>query len=166
MDSSTFWTSAAAVAAASAIWYGHKLLQIGKRESFLPPGPDTIPLLGNLHLFPTSNIHFKFTEWARQYGEIYSLKMGPGTAIVITSPAAVRQIMDKNSAATSSRPEHHIGYTVTEGLNMGLCGYNDTWRTFRRASHEILTPQACARHLPIQQAEATQLMYDLLVRPE
>ncbi|KAG8951236.1 hypothetical protein FRC03_012592 [Tulasnella sp. 419] len=53
------------------------------------PGPDTVPLLGNLHLIPKTNIHYKFTEWAKQYGEIYSVEMGPETAIVITSPAAV-----------------------------------------------------------------------------
>ncbi|KAG8951235.1 hypothetical protein FRC03_012591 [Tulasnella sp. 419] len=49
---------------------------------------------------------------------------------------------------------------------MGLCGYTDTWRAYRRASHEILTPQACARHLPIQKAEATQMMYEFLTHPE
>ena len=41
----------------------------------------------------------------------------------------------------------------------------DDWRALRRGAHEILTQQACNSHLPIQQAEATQLMFDLLTRP-
>ncbi|KAG8918628.1 hypothetical protein FRC02_002216 [Tulasnella sp. 418] len=66
MDTSTFRTTAIAAAAASAAWCGYKLIQIGKRESFLPPGPDTVPLLGNLHLIPKTNIHYKVGEavWA------------------------------------------------------------------------------------------------------
>lgn len=40
------------------------------------------------------------------------------------------------------------------------------WRRLRRCAREILTPQACRNHLTIQQAEATQLMYDLVVKPE
>jgi hypothetical protein len=37
----------------------YRLSQIGKRESFLPPGPPTIPLFGNLHIFPTEFAHYK-----------------------------------------------------------------------------------------------------------
>jgi hypothetical protein len=35
----------------------------------------------------------------------------------------------------------------------------------RRAAHEVLTPQACQRYLPIQEAEAAQLSYELLTNP-
>jgi len=42
----------------------------------------------------------------------------------------------------------------------------ERWRRLRRCAREILTAQACRDHLKIQQAEATQLMYDFLVKPE
>ncbi|KAK7023183.1 hypothetical protein R3P38DRAFT_2958140, partial [Favolaschia claudopus] len=48
------------------------LRKVGSREPGLPPGPPTLPLLGNLHIFPKGFAHFKFTEWARKYGGIYS----------------------------------------------------------------------------------------------
>ncbi|KAJ7767955.1 cytochrome P450 [Mycena maculata] len=44
------------------------LRTVGAQEKGLPPGPPTIPLLGNLHIFPTEFAHYKFTEWARKYG--------------------------------------------------------------------------------------------------
>ncbi|KAJ7312979.1 cytochrome P450 [Mycena albidolilacea] len=142
------------------------LRNVGSREAGLPPGPPTVPLLGNLHLFPTEFAHYKFTEWARKYGGIYSLKMGPGTAIVLTDAAAVKELMDKRSSSTVDRPPMHVADLVAGGLNMVLSRYTENWRTLRRTAHTILTPQASARHLPIQQAEASQLLHDLLRHPQ
>ncbi|KAJ6456556.1 cytochrome P450 [Mycena vitilis] len=128
--------------------------------------PPTLPLLGNLHIFPTAFAHYKLTEWARKYGGIYSLKVGPGTAVVLTDAAAVKELMDKRSASTVDRPPMYVADVVAGGLNMVLSRYTESWRTLRRTAHSILTPQASVRHLPIQQAEATQLLYDILRQPE
>ncbi|KAK0657876.1 cytochrome P450 [Cercophora newfieldiana] len=62
------------------------VLFIGKRDPRLPPGPPTLPILGNLHQIPTKRTHLQFAKWAKEYGEIYSLKFGPGTSIVVSSP--------------------------------------------------------------------------------
>ncbi|KAJ7589614.1 cytochrome P450 [Mycena floridula] len=148
------------------LWLVNKLFNIGKRDTKLPPGPPTIPILGNLHIFPTKFAHFRFTEWAREYGEIYSLKIGPGTAIVISSATAVKELMDKRSASTVDRPANRLVLAVTGGYNIAFARYTEVWRTLRKAAHTILSPQASNRHLPMQKAEAIQLMYDLLKDPE
>ncbi|PBK75563.1 cytochrome P450 [Armillaria solidipes] len=148
------------------VWGAFILKKIGSRELGLPPGPPTVPLLGNLHIFPTEYAHYKFTEWARIYGDVYSLKVGPSTAIVITSAAAVKELMDKRSASTADRPPHHMADVVTGGLNMVLARYSDAWRVLRKNAHAMLTPKASLEHLPIQRAEAAQLMYDILQAPE
>ncbi|KAJ7445958.1 cytochrome P450 [Mycena galericulata] len=140
------------------------LRRVGSRETGLPPGPPTLPILGNLHIFPKEFANYKFTEWARKYGGIYSAS--PGTVVVLTDAATVKEIMDKRSATTSDRPSIHMADLVTGGLHLALMHYGDTWRTLRRAAHAILTPQATARHLPIQQAEATQLLHDILCTPQ
>ncbi|KAJ7767964.1 cytochrome P450 [Mycena maculata] len=142
------------------------LRTVGAREKGLPPGPPTIPLLGNLHIFPTEFAHYKFTEWARKYGGVYSLKLGPGTAIVISDAAAVKELMDRRSGTTGDRPSIHLVDIVTGGFNFILARNPGCWRTFRRMAHAILTAEASTRHLPIQQAEATQLLHDILVCPE
>ncbi|KAF8209631.1 cytochrome P450 [Mycena galopus ATCC 62051] len=142
------------------------LRKVGSREAGFPPGPPTLPLLGNLHVFPTEFIHYKFTEWARKYGGIYSLKVGSGTVVVLTDPAAVRELMDRRSGSTVDRPPMHVVDLVTGGLTMAFGRYGETWRTLRRTAHAILTPQASARHFPIQQAEASQLLHDILCQPQ
>ncbi|KAK7052015.1 putative cytochrome P450 [Favolaschia claudopus] len=148
------------------VWIVVWLRKVGSREPGLPPGPPTLPLLGNLHRFPKESPHYKFTEWARTYGGIYSLKVGPGTVIVLTDAAAVKELMDKRSGSTADRPPMHVADVVAGGLNMALSRYSESWRTLRKTAHTILTPQACTKHLPIQLAEASQLLHDILCRPE
>jgi hypothetical protein len=84
----------------------------------------------------------RFTEWARKYGGIYSvsansygylegiiysslqLKVGSGTAVVLTDPAAVKELMDKRSGSTVERPPSHIVDLVTGGLNMVCANFS------------------------------------------
>ncbi|KAJ7916802.1 cytochrome P450 [Mycena leptocephala] len=142
------------------------LRKYGAREPGLPPGPPTLPVLGNLHLLPTKYAHYKFTEWARIYGGVYSLKLGSGTAVVLTDAAAVKELMDKRSASTADRPPLHLAEVVTQGLSLVLARYGEKWRILRRAAHATLTPEASARLLPIQKAETVQLIYDILHSPQ
>ncbi|KAL0574270.1 hypothetical protein V5O48_007678 [Marasmius crinis-equi] len=171
MAESTVWQmlpqiSTIGVLFAVAAWVVSKLLNIGRREGYLPPGPATVPILGNLHVFPTEYPQHKFTEWARQYGDIYSLKVGPSTAIVITGIEAVKELMEKRSGSTVDRPQNHMVDKVTDGLNLALGRYSEKWRALRKTAHAILTPKAVANHLPIQRAEATQALYDILKDPK
>lgn len=46
----------------------YRILKIGSRPKDFPPGPPTIPILGNLHLMPTENGHVQFKKWAEEYG--------------------------------------------------------------------------------------------------
>lgn len=59
-----------------------------------------------------------------------------------------------------------MAYRITGGLNVGISRYNDSWKTLRKAAQVLLTPQAANRHIPIQKAEATQLMYDIAKSPK
>jgi hypothetical protein len=74
--------------------------------------------------------------------------------------------MDRRSATTADRPDSHMAFTITGGMNVGICRYNDNWKILRKAAQAILTPQATFRHLPIQKAESTQLVFDMLKYPQ
>jgi hypothetical protein len=39
-----------------------KVVKIGSRPAGYPPGPPTVPLLGNLHLVRRKNINFKMSD--------------------------------------------------------------------------------------------------------
>ena len=105
--------------------------------------------------------------------------------IVLSSPAAVKDIMDKNGTLTAGRPRSLMQLTA-DGLHMilenagELTPYHslisdavwhlsiDTgvWRRARKAFQMFLTAEAVDRHLPTQEAESIQMLHDLLTSPE
>ncbi|KAG8941439.1 hypothetical protein FRC03_004541 [Tulasnella sp. 419] len=80
-----------------------RLSKIGSRERHLPPGPPTLPLIGNLSILPLTDTYIRFAEWAKIYGDVYSLKVGPETLIIISSLEAIDEILEKNGANTADR---------------------------------------------------------------
>ena len=69
------------------------------------------------------------TPWVKRYRpqktKLTQLKLGPRTAILITSPRLVRELMDKRSASTVDRPPNFMGDIITGGLSMVLVGHSD-----------------------------------------
>ncbi|EEB91257.1 hypothetical protein MPER_10416, partial [Moniliophthora perniciosa FA553] len=112
--------------------------------------PPTLPLLGNIHVLPTRNAHNKFTEWARQYGGIYSLKIGTGTIIVLSNMTHVKELLDKRTAATASRPQNYVADMITKGLYFAFIPNNSLWRLQRKLVNAIISPNAVSSYLPIQ----------------
>lgn len=131
-------------------------------------GPPTLPIIGNLHQIPTKRTHLKFAQWAKQYGEIFSLKVGPGTSIVISSPRLIKQLVDKKSNLYSRRPPSHVGNgIISDGDHLLLMQYSDQWRTCRKLVHQYFMEQMVMKqHINVVNAEAVQMLHDLLVQPE
>ena len=71
--------------------------------------------LGNVHQIPKKGAHFQFSKWAKQYGEIYTLKLGTGTAAVITSKRLVKELTDKKSSIYSERPKSYVAKLISGG---------------------------------------------------
>lgn len=92
-----------------------KLSRIGRRPKDYPPGPPTLPLLGNLHQIPDKDRHLQFEKWAREYGPVFSLMLGTQPMIVLNSDQAIKDLVDKRGAIYSSRPEAYIAQDVLSG---------------------------------------------------
>ncbi|KAF8816482.1 cytochrome P450 [Phlegmacium glaucopus] len=145
---------------------GYWLWGLGRRERHLPPGPPTRPIIGNIHLLPKLFPQLQFTAWAREYGAIFSIKVFNSTMIVISSPSAVKDILDTTGSLTAGRPRSLMQlttdghYMIMESANTGV------WRRARKAFQMFLTAEAVDSYLPTQEAESIQLLYDLLTSPE
>lgn len=92
-----------------------QLNKIGRRPRHYPPGPPTLPIIGNLHQIPREQRHLQFEKWAREYGAIYSLMLGTKVMIVLNTDLAIKDLVDKRGAIYSSRPEAYIGQDILSG---------------------------------------------------
>ncbi|KAK7051589.1 hypothetical protein VNI00_004568 [Paramarasmius palmivorus] len=152
-----------------------KLFKIAAREPFLPPGPPGVPILGNILEFPKHSAYsndpvkvylvYGFGEWAKQYGGIYSLKLGYKTAIVLNDINAVRELLDKRSGTTIDRPLSLAAELVMDGVHMAFGRYDMPWRGQRKIAGIILSPNSVQQNHPIQRAEAIQVLHDFLETP-
>jgi hypothetical protein len=106
-------TFAALMILVSAILW--QMTKIGRRPKNYPPGPPTLPLIGNLHQIPQEKRHLQFEKWAIEYGPIYSLILGTKVMIVLNSDLAIKELVDKRGAIYSSRPEAYIAQNVLSG---------------------------------------------------
>lgn len=148
----------------------YAIASVGRREAFLPPGPPTVPVLGNLHQIPANGIErfLKFTTWAGQYGGIFSLKLGPRTAVVLTDRRIVKQLLDKRSGLYSDRPASFVAHELGLGGDLSLqMRYGATWQRVRRVLNEHVKEVAVERqHVPLVEAEGSQLLHDMMTSPQ
>ncbi|PSK58738.1 3-hydroxyphenylacetate 6-hydroxylase [Elsinoe australis] len=126
------------------------------------PGPPGIPILGHItKLSPQPQREWK--KWAREYGELFQVKLGWDTWVFLNSPEAVKEILDKQSAITSSRPPMPgLSDVISGGKRFLLMGYSPEWRKLRAIVHKLLTPKMSETFKPSQEFEAKQLLFDLL----
>ncbi|CAL5047353.1 unnamed protein product [Urochloa decumbens] len=68
----------------------------------LPPGPRPLPLIGNLHLLGKQP-HRTLARLAKTHGPLMSLRLGAVTTVVVSSPDAAREFLQKHDAAFASR---------------------------------------------------------------
>ncbi|KAF6808949.1 cytochrome P450 [Colletotrichum sojae] len=151
-----------------AIVGGKYLLGFGQREALLPPGPPTLPIIGNANIFPRSYLQYKFAEWSKQYGDVVSVKVMNQTIIALHSPAVVKEVFDKHGASNTNRPKSTIVEIITpDNLNLGTGRYaNETWKLMRKASQTLLTSRNLEKFAKVQHAEATQMIVDIVHNPE
>ncbi|PVH93888.1 cytochrome P450 [Periconia macrospinosa] len=153
---------------ALAVFYGiFKLLRFGRREKNLPPGPPTYPIVGNAHLAVDKDLYKRFKDWSEQYGDVYSLKIGKGTMIVLNSKRAVYELIDKRSAIYSSRANEEQFRTALKNENIANMDADAGWRAQRKLTARFFSPAKLDGGLAkISEAEITTLVHDLLISPE
>ncbi|CAG7936747.1 unnamed protein product [Penicillium salamii] len=128
------------------------------------PSPPGLPLIGNT-LQLSSQPHRQFLKWARQYGEIYRVRLGLMDWFMLNSPEAIKEILDKQSGLTSSRPPMPVvSDALSGGMRFLFMPYGKEWRRSRAISHRLLTPRMAETFQPSQEFEAKQLMHDLLTQ--
>jgi cytochrome P450 family 619 len=99
---------------------------------------------------------------------MYSLKLGTGTAVVLTDRRLIKQLIDKKSNIYSNRPPSFVSHDlITGGDHLLVMQYGNLWRSFRKLIHQYFMESMVEReHIVLQNAEAVQMIHDYMLYPE
>ncbi|XP_010662054.1 cytochrome P450 89A2 [Vitis vinifera] len=111
----------------------------------LPPGPITVPFIGNFLWLRKSfsELESVLPDLHAKYGPIITLRMGSRPTIFISTKSLVHQALVQNGAVFADRPPAPLTHRVIscnqQNISAGVYGPN--WRLFRRnLTYEILSP--------------------------
>eukprot|EP00058_Branchiostoma_floridae_P027795 XP_002613286.1 hypothetical protein BRAFLDRAFT_118705 [Branchiostoma floridae] len=86
-----------------------------KRPRNLPPYPaGRVPVLGHLLALGRAP-HLKLTAWRRQYGDVFTVRMGMEDVVVLNGYTAVRDALVDRSELFASRPPNYL-FDLTVGF--------------------------------------------------
>jgi len=80
--------------------------------SNVPPGPTGLPIVGLIPRVRKKPLHEVYREWRKQYGDIFSMKLGPKLFVVIIGDDNVRDAFLKRGDVFSDRPDIYFIKTI------------------------------------------------------
>ncbi|VAI68596.1 unnamed protein product [Triticum turgidum subsp. durum] len=134
------------------------LLADGRRN--LPPGPRSLPLVGNL-LSLGAQPHRSLARLAESHGPIMALRLGTVTTVLASSADAARDILQRHDAAFSGRfvlDGTHVSAHYTHSM-VWLPASSPRWRALRKVcSGELFALHRLDMHQSLRQEKVQQLV--------
>ncbi|XP_074075223.1 cytochrome P450 2B6-like [Macrotis lagotis] len=116
-----------------AVFLGLLLLMARRtQKDNLPPGPQPLPLLGNLLHIIRKGVLKSFLEFQDKYGDVFTVYMGTRPAIIICGPEAVKEAVVDNAKVFSGRGVLAIADSIFQGY--GFFSGGCEWKDIRRFS--------------------------------
>ncbi|XP_070588574.1 cytochrome P450 2K6-like [Erythrolamprus reginae] len=103
----------------------------------LPPGPRTIPILGNLHIMDWKRPYKTMLKLSKEYGPVFRLQMGCQEMVVLTGYEMVKEALVNQAETFSDRPIIPIYNDYTKGVGI-IFAHGENWRQMRQFSISAL----------------------------
>ncbi|KAL1544838.1 unspecific monooxygenase [Salvia divinorum] len=101
-----------------------------KPSKNLPPSPQKLPIIGNLHQIGPSP-HRKISYLARKHGPLMLLHLGKVPLLVASSADAARDILKTHDQIFSNRPNSSVANAIYDCKDIAFSAYGDYWRQMR-----------------------------------
>ncbi|XP_059152572.1 cytochrome P450 2J4-like [Physella acuta] len=128
----TFWLASVVVVMTTLYW-------LVKKPKHLPPSPGiALPIVGHLYLLePDPRQQFK--KWSQKLGDVFSLKLGQETVVVLNSFDVIKEAFVKLGDAFSDRPTRSFLVRNVPHITKGLTqSSGHDWREQRTVAYSIL----------------------------
>ncbi|XP_069037411.1 cytochrome P450 2C55-like [Lepisosteus oculatus] len=119
------------------LWIGVFLLFFlwkTRRPKSFPPGPQPLPIFGNLLQLNLKNPMKDFEKLSERYGKVYSFYFGGRPAVVLHGLHAVKEALLTQGIEFGGRPQGLLVNDVTRNKGVILVNYGSAWKEQRRFS--------------------------------
>ncbi|XP_076124065.1 cytochrome P450 2F2-like [Alosa pseudoharengus] len=103
-----------------------------RRPKHFPPGPQTIPIFGNLHQLNLENPVNDLQKLSDRYGKVFSFYFGGRPAVIITGMEAMREALLTKALDFAGRPGGVLLSHLTQGKGIIMADYGRSWKEHRR----------------------------------
>ncbi|XP_031252578.1 cytochrome P450 71D9-like [Pistacia vera] len=147
------------------------VIKIGKRFKTndgtlsLPPGPQKLPLIVNLHQLAALGSlgclpHRGLRELAKIYGPFMHLQLGEISTIVVSSPEFTEQVMKTHDAVFASRPCNELANFMSYGYtDVIFSPYGKYWRKLEKIyTLELLSAKRVQSLRSLREEEMSNLI--------
>ncbi|KAJ5431583.1 hypothetical protein N7445_009315 [Penicillium cf. griseofulvum] len=146
-----------------AVWVLWRLF-FNSRPTNFPPGPSSLPVVGNLHQIPQGLPFLAFDEWSKKWGPIVGFKLGSQNAVALHDAALVHELIIKKGTVLSARPPRYVAqeHVIPEGKHVHpVFMRNDYAMRLRAVTKDYLTGAGLFKLAPMAKAIGMRLVYDI-----
>ncbi|XP_078516811.1 cytochrome P450 2F3-like [Lissotriton helveticus] len=102
-----------------------------KNKYHYPPGPTSLPFIGNLLQIHLNDIVNSLMKLHKKYGSLYSIYLGPQRYVVLCGYETMKNALIENADAFSGRGPYPLFYNFTKGNGITFSN-GEKWKQLRR----------------------------------
>ncbi|KAK7044399.1 cytochrome P450 [Favolaschia claudopus] len=131
------------------------------------PGPPSHPIVGHTFQVPQLKTWRYFEKLSHEYGPIVKLKLAGDETVILSDAADAEELLGRRSHNYSSRPQLvYAGKYLSKNMRMVLLPYNERFKKYRAAFHQMLQPRAVSGYNQLEESESLRLLADVSSKPD
>ncbi|XP_057185587.1 cytochrome P450 2F2-like [Triplophysa rosa] len=103
-----------------------------RRPKNFPPGPQPLPIFGNLLQLNLENPMPDLERLSKRYGRVFSLYFGGRPAVILNGAGAMKEALVNKGLDFGGRPQGLLLSHLTRGKGVIMADYGPSWREHRR----------------------------------
>ncbi|KAJ4718807.1 Cytochrome P450 [Melia azedarach] len=134
--------------------------QKSRRQGKVPPGPKTLPIIGNLHQLRGGLPHHVLTRLCQKYGPVMKVQLGQIASVVISSPEAAKEALKTHDISFAQRAQIYATEILAyDNSSIVFAPYDEYWRQVRKiAMTELFSTKRVQSFRSIREEEVWNLV--------